>query len=282
VCLTLFLALIHYNSVQTFLEKNMKRIFGILILGSLFLSACSSGLLGGSQVNIEEAVFSKSLDEQMKPGELTVNFYPDETVNLSIKVDGQPTKGVVKAVFKYRDTEVVVTTVDLGDAENGMATVVDGDTYIGFSLPHEEVLYISPNYHVDLFVDDKEAGQYPFSVIPPADAIPTIVKRTELAKGFTAIMDPIDPTTVFKPDESVVYIGNGDFGKYSWLKTNWLVNGNQVVDVCSQVLTLKDNLATDRFYFTCPPPGEGWPVGTHKIVLTVDDEVADEIEFTVE
>ena len=55
------------------------------------------------------------------------------------------------------------------------------DTFTGFYLTHDDPLYISPLYNVELLVDGKSIGMYPYTVIPPMDAIPTVLRSSMFA-----------------------------------------------------------------------------------------------------
>lgn len=265
----------------------MKKSLIVFILSAIVLAACggaaqtvqtTSGIDG---IEIAEVVFAKSLSEKMEPVNSADSYDPTEQVNVSVRINGRPKEGVIAAKFMYRDILIAEASVDLTQVNNGVIFSVGENTFAGFTLTHDDPLHISPNYRVDLFINDKPAGEYTYSVVPPVDAVKTVVKRTEFAKGVTAIMDPIEPTTVFTPSDNVFFIGNGDFGRLSWLQAEWIVNENQLVEDCTKLITLDENLAQDRFYFSCSID-EGWPTGTHTVRLTVDDVIVTEATFTVE
>ena len=266
----------------------MKRSLILFTLSAILLAACGGGTAetvqatgGIDGVEIAEVVFAKSLSENMEPVDTTATYDPSEQVNVSVRINGRPKEGVLSAKFMYLDSLIAETSNDLALVNSEVIFSVGENTFAGFYLTHEEPLYISPNYRVDIFINDKPAGEYTYSVIPPTDAIKTVVSRTELAKGVTDLIDPVEPTTVFAPVDSVYFIGNGDFGRLSWLQTDWIVEGDQLVEDCSQLIMVDKNLPQDRFYFICTIEG-GWPTGTHKVILTVDDVVITEVTFTVE
>ncbi|MDP2965847.1 MAG: hypothetical protein Q8N39_07405 [Pelolinea sp.] len=266
----------------------MKRSLIVLTLSAILLTACGGAATNSTQttrgidgIEIAEVVFAKSLSENMEPVDATTTYDPSEQVNVSVRINGRPKEGVLSAKFMYRDTLIAETSVDLSQVNNGVIFSVGENTFAGFYLTHEDPLYISPNYRVDIFINDKPTGEYTYSVIPPANAIKTVVKRTEFAKGVTALMDPVEPTTVFAPSDNVFFIGNGDFGNLSWIQAEWIVGENELQQDCSKRLMVDNNLPTDRFYFTCSVK-DGWPTGTHKVILTVDDVVVTEATFTVE
>jgi hypothetical protein len=266
----------------------MKRNLIILILSAILLTACggaatnSAKTTGGIDgIDIAEVVFAKSLSDKMEPVDVTTTYLPTEPINVSVRINGRPKEGVLTAKFMYKDTLIAETSVDLSQVNNGVIFSVGENTFAGFYLTHEEPLYVSTNYSVNLFINDKASGTYAYSVVPPADAIKTVVKRTEFAKGVTALMDPIEPTTVFAPSDNVFFIGNGNFGNFSWIQAEWIVGENQLIQDCTKLIMLDQNLSDDRFYFSCSID-EGWPTGTHTVRLTVDDVVVTEATFTVQ
>ena len=266
----------------------MKRSFIAILLAAILITACSSGVNQPGQeargidgIEIADVVFAKNLTDNMEPETETTTFDPSENINVSVRINGRPKEGTVAAKFMYRDMLIAETFLELADINTGIGLFQGQDTFAGFSLTHDEPIYISPNYRVELSINGQPAGEYTFTIIPPSDAVPTVIRRTEFAKGATALMDPIEPTTVFSPQDNVFFIGNGDFGKHSWLQAEWITNGIQLEQTCTKSIVLKNNLEQDRFYFSCSLE-EGWPVGTHAVRLTVDDVIISEATFTVQ
>ncbi len=266
----------------------MRKSVIAISIAAILITACSSGInqtgeegRGIDGIEIADVIFAKNLTDDLNPETVTTTFDPTEKVNVSVRINGRPKEGTISAKFMYRDTLIAETSVDLAGINKGTVIFQGKETFAGFSLTHEEPLYISSNYRVELSINDQPAGEFAFGIVPPSDAVPTIIRRTEFAKGVTAIMDPIEPTTVFAPTDNVFFIGNGDFGKLSWLQAEWITNDIQLEQTCTKSVVLKDNLEQDRFYFSCSLE-EGWPVGTHMVRLTVDDVIITEASFTVQ
>ena len=184
----------------------MKRSFIAISLAAILITACSSGVTQPGQeargidgIEIADVVFAKNLTEDMEPETETTSFDPAEKVNVSVRINGRPKEGVISAKFLYRDKLIAETSIDLSEINKGLGILQGQDTFAGFSLTHDEPLYISPYYRVELSINGQPAGEYAFTIVPPSDAVPTIIRRTEFAKGATALMDPIEPTTVFAP-----------------------------------------------------------------------------------
>jgi len=266
----------------------MKRSLIAISLAAILISACSSGATQAGQeirgidgIEIADVVFAKKLTENMEPETVTASFDPSEKVNVSVRINGRPKEGVISAKYLFKDKLIAETSVDLSEIDKSLGIFQGQETFAGFSLTHDEPLYISPNYRVELSINGQPAGEYVFSIVPPSDAVPTVIRRTEFARGVTALMDPIEPTTVFAPTDNVFFIGNGDFGKFSWLQAEWITNGVQLEQSCTKSIVLKYNLEQDRFYFSCSLE-EGWPTGTNTVRLTVDDVIVTEATFTVQ
>jgi hypothetical protein len=86
---------------------------------------------------------------------------------------------------------------------------------------------------------------------------------------------------VFASSDVVNFLGQGDFGRMSYLQADWYLNGEKLIEDCTAGVPVDQNLPDDRFYFSCSLDN-GWPSGTHKVVLTVDDVVTTQEFFTVE
>ena len=257
----------------------MKKSILFLAVMALLLAACGGSAPKG--IEIGEVDFAKNLSDSYEPIDPTTTFYPDETVNVSVRVPGRPKEGVLGARFLYMDNLIAETSVDFSDVNGDLLFSVGEDTFTGFTLTHDDPLYISPLYSVELLVDGNSVGTYSYSVIPPVDAIPTVVRETIFATGVTDAIDPIDPKEVFASSDVVYFLGQGDFGRMSYLQADWYLNGEQLIEDCTSGVPVDQNLPDDRFYFSCALDN-GWPSGTHKVVLTVDDVVTTEEFFTVE
>lgn len=257
----------------------MKKSIVLIVLAAFVLAACGGGAKQG--IEIAEVVFAKELSENYEPVNPTSSFYPDETVNASVTIPGRPKEGVLGARFLYMDQLIAETSVDFAEVNSDLLFSVGQQTFTGFFLTHDEALYISPLYSVELLIDGVSAGKYSYTVIPPSDAIPTVVESTVFAAGITEDIGPVDPKDVFSPSEAVHFIGQGDFGRMSYLQADWYLNGEQLIQDCTAGVTFDQNLPDDRFSFSCKLD-TGWPEGTHSVVLTIDDEIVTEESFSVE
>jgi hypothetical protein len=230
-------------------------------------------------IEIKEATFAHGLTEDMQPVDPGSDFRPDETVYLSLQLKGRPEEGVVTSRFYWHDSLIAEASVDLADVNSGVLFSVGEDTYVGYTLTHDEPFPLSDQYRAEVFYGDQPAGTHPFRVVAPAEAIPSEVKEVTLALGANENYEPIDPTSSFAPDQEVYLVGAGDLGLSTWLQADWYVNGT-LDEAGTRGLTLDQNITDAGFQFTYLPEG-GWPVGEHYVVLTMNDQEVGRYTFTV-
>jgi hypothetical protein len=105
------------------------------------------------------------------------------------------------------------------------------------------------------------------------------VTQAGLAKGVDADYNPVEPATVFAPDEAVFLVGRGDLGVGTWLQAEWTVGG-ELDEAGTRSLTAEENLEDVPFSFSFLPEG-GWPAGEHTVVLIMNDQEVGRYTFTV-
>jgi hypothetical protein len=229
-------------------------------------------------VEILEATFAHGLGEQMEPIDPGSEFSPSETINLSLRIKGRPKEGVITARFFWYDSPITEASVDLADANSGLLFSFGEDTYVGFSLTPDQPFPLSNQYSAQVFFDDQPVGTYTFSIVPPPEAIPSVVTSVTLARGATANYDPITPTTSFSSDMEVFLVGEGDLGVSTWLQADLYING-EPYEEGTRSLTLQENIPGAGFVFSFLPEG-GWPEGEHFVVLTMNDQEVGRYTFT--
>lgn len=230
-------------------------------------------------IEILEATFTHGLGENMEPSNPGDEFLPDETVYLSVQIKGRPKEGQVSARFYWNSTVIAEASVDLADVNSGVLFSVGENTYAGYTLTHDEPLYLGGGYGADVYYGDQLLGSWPFRVVPPADAIPTNVASVTLARGTDENYDPIEPTTTFASDEEVYLVGHGDLGLSTWLQADWYVDG-KLDEAGTRSITLSQNAPDVGFSFSYLPEG-GWPAGEQSVVLTVNGDKVGVYTFTI-
>jgi hypothetical protein len=232
-----------------------------------------------ASVEVLDAVFAHGLTEEMEPVDPGSDFGSSETVYLSVKLKGRPKEGEVIAHFYWLDSFIADAAVDLADANSGVIFSIGENTYVGYTLSHEETWPLGYGYRADLFYGDQALGSYPFRIAPPAGAIPTQITDVVLAKGADENYNPIEPATTFAPGEAVYLVGRGDLGQESWIQADWFVSG-QLDEAGTRSITLEEDLTDAGFSFSFLPEA-GWPSGEHYVVLTVDGEEVGRYSFTI-
>jgi hypothetical protein len=230
-------------------------------------------------VEIREAVLAHDVDDDHKPVDPDTEFTPDEKIWLSLTLKGRPKKGIVAVQFYLHDEVVAEAEADLADVNSSVIFSVGEDTYVNSWLTNDDFLPISQAYRADVFYDGDLVDSYTFSVVPPADAIPSVVREATLARGVDDDYNPIEPAATFAPEEKVYLVARGDIGMYTWLQAEWYVDGELDEEGTRQITSSEDSADTS-FFFSYLPEG-GWPEGEHQVVLTMNDEEVGRYDFTV-
>lgn len=233
------------------------------------------------ELEVLSATLALGVDEEGQAVGEAEEFTPDQAVYVVMTLKGRPT-GIMTGQFYRGDTFLGEANIDLKDNKIAPLLAIGGETYVHFSWTPDPgtVTRISDAYRAEVFYDDGLVGRYPFSVVPPADAIPSQIQEVILARGVDDEYNPIEPTTTFSPDETVYVLMNGDFGLHTWLETEWYVNG--VPDPTGpRSVTLTENAPDKSIYFYLVPDS-GWPVGEHRVVLAMNDEEVGRYDFRVE
>ena len=119
---------------------------------------------------LEEAVFTKSL-KGSEPEKPCTSFEQSETIYLSLKFKGRPSKGVTTAKFYCEGDFLTDAKVDMADVNSGVLVSVGECTYVNFTLKHEKPFPVSDKYRVETFLDGKPLGTYNYSVVAPAEKV---------------------------------------------------------------------------------------------------------------
>lgn len=254
----------------------------LAVLGVLVLNACSgetaeSNLVGGLEVL--GVTLSKEQTSE-GPTATTTEFYPTDVIYLTVEIKGRPKEGVVSAEAYWKDQFIASVDVDLATVNEDVLISVGENTFAFINLTPTDPWPISDNYIFAVYINDEKMGDYSFSVIPPADAIPSVLDSVTLAKDVDQNYQPIDPTTTFLANEPVTLVANGDIGRDTWFSVLWTVSGDSLVD-CNTIIKADQDYPDDGLFFSCQPE-TGWPVGEHSVTLYMNDELVGTYAFTIE
>lgn len=254
----------------------------------LLISACASpssqDLLQGKPVSLDGiqitgAFLSRRLDSDLQPVNPAVVFTPEESIYLTLRISGHPKSGNLSTRFFYGNQFIGGSSIDLTGSDDNLLRRIGQNSQAAFPLRYPQALLISPYYSVEVFINDQLVADIPFEVQPPADAIPTRVESILMAKDKDGELQPLTVDEAFDPQDMVFLIGQGDFGRLSWLQAEWYI-GDDLVQQCTTYLSMTRNYNNERFLFQCALD-EGWPPGTHAIVLVADDEIITREVFEV-
>lgn len=263
----------------------MKKFLPVILVSlslMMVLSACSSDepsytTVGG--LDVISVTYSKAITDG-EPTTITNEFYPTETVYLTVDIHGRPESGIVSAEAYWNDQFVSSVDIDLADVNSGVIVSVGENTYVSITLTPDADWPISKNYTFFVTINGEKLGEYPFTVIPPADAIPSVIDTVTLAKDVDEYFNPIDSTTTFTATDPVFLVANGDFGRDTWFNVLWTISGESLVD-CNTIIKADQDYPDDGLFFSCEPDA-GWPTGEHNVTLFMNDELVGTYPFTVE
>jgi hypothetical protein len=233
-------------------------------------------------IKVTNAVFAKKLSENMEPEQIAEDnsFTPNESIALSLELDGRPKTGVIEADFYWQEQKLDSAKVDLADANGGVIFSIGQSTFVGFTLTPSTLWPISNDFRVEVTIDGEPLDTYTYQVVAEEGAVKTEVLEVVLAQGADEKYAPIDPTTEFSPDQEVFLVGNGNFSKGTWLRGDWYVDG-KLDEAGTRLLgPLTEDLEATGFAFSFRPDG-GWSEGEHEIALTVNDKELGRYQFTI-
>lgn len=233
----------------------------------------------GQDSILKQVTFCRSLAENQTPGEKVESFMPEDTVYLSVELKGRPKSGVVGCRFLIEETLIAEAKIDVAGVNKGVLFSVGQSTFAGFNLTHANPLPVGDMYRVELSLDGKALGTYPFRISPPKDSLPSKFKSGIFEKEVAGERQSLEPDASLAPEDSVIFKGVADLGVSTWLRINWLVNG-KVDAKGTRSLTMEENKADCGFFFSFRPD-EGWPAGKHEAVLVINGKEAARQAFTV-
>lgn len=257
--------------------NNLHGSFLPVLAASLFWAAAS--IAAAEDALFKTATFCHGLQESQAPKDKADHFYPEETIYLSVELNGRPKTGKVATQFLFRDGVIAEAEVDVATVNKGTLVSVGQNTFAGFNLTHNQPLPVGDCYSAVVTLDGKPLGTFPFRVAAPKEAIPSEMKSYILAKNVDEEEKTLEETREFDTKDKVVLSGTANLGFLTWIEVSWVLGG--VTDSAgTRSITLKENKADCPFRFSYIPGG-GWPAGTHEAVLTMNGRELAREKFTV-
>ncbi len=121
-------------------------------------------------IEVLDVTFAHGLTEEMAPIDPGNEFAPEDTIYLSVKIKGTPKMGIVSATFYYGDQKIASANVDIAEArkEQGLIFSIGGNTYVGFTLTHDQPFPPGDEYRAEVKVNGVPVGAYTFKVVGTA------------------------------------------------------------------------------------------------------------------
>ncbi len=256
----------------------MRLPFVPLLVLALHL-ACTFTPAQAAEGILKKAAFCRGFEANNAPKDVTDFFREDETINLSIELEGRPKSGVVAAKFMFRDHMVTEVKLDVATVNEGVIFSFGQNTFVRFEITHEKPLPVGACYTAEVTFDGKPLGTFPFKIAPPEGSLPSKLLSVNLAKGTAKSHKSVDDAHVFDSMDQVCLVGVADLGLSSWLEATWKVGG-KVDEAGSRTLDIKENKAKVPLVFSFLPAG-GWPAGLHEVSLQLDGQEVAKKKFTV-
>ena len=264
------------------MKKNLLALTCMALVLTIILTSCGGGdssvtTVGG--LKIVGVTYSKDYTDE-GPADISDQFFPTDTVFLSVEIKGRPDSGIISAEAYWKDQFIDSVDVDLSNVNSDVIVSIGENTYVYVTLTPSNPWPISQNYKFVVNVNDEKLGEYPFTVIPPSDAIPSVINSVTLAKDVDASFNAINPTTDFLAAYPVILIAKGDFGRDTWFNVQWVIAGTDTTD-CDTIIKADKDYPDDGLFFSCAPD-TGWPSGDHNVTLFMNDELVGTYSFHVE
>lgn len=226
-----------------------------------------------------KATYTSALGEGQSPTDTVESFGQEDTIYLSMELQGRSKRGKATAKFFYFDQLIAEATVDVAEVNQDVVFSVGQNTFVGFNLKSNSPLPVGVGYRTELSFDGKDLGEFPFQIAPPKDAIPSSLNTVTLAKEVDDSSLPLNESREFGQQESVFLVGNGDLGLATSLEVKWLVSGTLDTEG-TKSFTMEENKKNVPFYFSFLP-AEGWPMGEHEVTLFLNGKEVAREKFTI-
>jgi serine protease Do len=192
-------------------------------------------------LEVLEVTYAQGFDEEMAPVDPGNEYEPDETVYLSVQLKGNPRKGVVTSRFFYEDQEITDVSLDLAEMyeEEGLIFVIGGNTFVGFTLTHEQPFPPGDGYRADVSLDGQPVGSYGFTVLgsEEVEAEPTQAPEQASSDVASSIQDVKSATIQIEAAGSFVHPEFGQLQNVAGHGSGFIIDPSGIAVTNNHVVT---------------------------------------------
>jgi hypothetical protein len=224
--------------------------------------------------------------ENFDPVDPSTEFGPNATIHAVVAVKKAPTDTKFSAKW---------LTTDVGDADvpdkliDGTETTAGGSGNLDFSLSPTTTFPVG-NYRLEIYINDKLDQLVEFSVVEGGpeqisdSTDPGYIVSVTLAKGVKgAAKDPVNPTSIFKPTDTVHAVVKVQGAPEGTSFTSiWLVTDiGDVAEPDTVVDSLTLQKAGDGNIDFSLEPTKPFPVGSYRVEIQIDENTVWVEDFEV-
>ena len=150
------------------MKKTTLALVCLALVSVMVMAACGSKTAEGessSTMTVKGVTFAESLNENYQPVNPKTQFYPTETIYVSVNVAGVPRTGTMNGKFYYGDQLISEATLDFAAANQGVLFSIGEDTFVGFNLTPSQPWPVDTGYRFELIVNGTKVGDYAYQVI---------------------------------------------------------------------------------------------------------------------
>ncbi len=131
----------------------------------LAVSACGGAKTADNTVTVKSVTLAENLNENYQAVNPKTQFYPTDTIYVSVVVAGRPKVGTLNGKFYYGDQLISEATLDFASVNQGVVVSLGEDTFAGFNLSPSQPWPVDTGYRFELSVNGTKFGDYPYQVI---------------------------------------------------------------------------------------------------------------------
>ena len=151
------------------MKKRVLILICTALIAMLAITACGGGTASSgttvNEITVKSVTLAENLDENYQAVNPKIQFYPTDTIYVSVDMAGRPKTGTINGKFYYGDQLISEATLDLSAVNQGVIISIGEDTFAGFNLTPSQPWPVDTGYRFELTVDGSKVGDYPYEVI---------------------------------------------------------------------------------------------------------------------